>query len=130
MSIYDTRLTFSPQANTASPAALMLTAALKSLSKRVEQEGQVHSRSSNTSASLMYPQQEHRLELGKNWSIATTVRPAQFALYFSIQLPCIPSGMSNHNTESIGPIALAEMMEHFFVAGYIPMLVYLHGIAH
>ena len=78
----DTRLTFSPKANTASPAALM------SRSRRVEQEGQVHSRSFNVSASLMYPQQEQRLELGKNVSIATTIRPAQSALYSSILTKC------------------------------------------
>jgi hypothetical protein len=40
-------------------------------SKRLEQEGQVHSRSFNVSASWMYPQQEQRLELGKKVSIAT-----------------------------------------------------------
>ena len=95
MPIYDTRLTFSPQANTASPAASMFTAALMSRSKRVEQEGQVHSRSFNTNASFMYPQQEQRLELGKNGSIATTVRPAQLALYSSIvtKLPQLASAM-------------------------------------
>ncbi len=58
MPIYDIRLTFSPQANTASPAAFMLTAALMSLSKEVEQEGQLHALSSNASASFMYPEKE------------------------------------------------------------------------
>ena len=84
MPIYDARLTFSPQANTASPKALMLRAALMSLSKTVEQGGHSHSLTSSVSSSLIWPQPEHRLELGKNWSMATTVRPPQSALYPSI----------------------------------------------
>ncbi len=95
MPIYDTRLTFSPQANTASPAALMLRAALMSLSKRVEQDGHSHSLTSSVSSSLMWPQPEHRLELGKNWLMATTVQPPQSALYPSIltKLPQPTSAM-------------------------------------
>ena len=84
----DTSLTFSPRSNTASPADLMLRDALMSRSKRLEQEGQVHSRSFNVSASLMYPQQEQRLELRKKVSIATMLRPAQSALYSSILKKC------------------------------------------
>jgi hypothetical protein len=56
--------------------------------------------------------------------------PGFFSLYLGIQLSCIPCGMSNHNTESLGPYTFAQLMEHFFMAGYIPMLVDLHGIAH
>ncbi len=88
MPVGDTSLTFSPRANTASPAALMLRAALMSRSRGAEQEGQVHSRSFNVNASLMYPQQKQRLELGKKVSIATMLRPAQSALYSSILKKC------------------------------------------
>lgn len=84
----DTRLTFSPKANTKSPAALRLAAALMSRSKSFEQEGQVHSRSFKVSASLMYPQQAQRLELGKKVSIATRLLLAQSAFYSSILRKC------------------------------------------
>jgi hypothetical protein len=56
--------------------------------------------------------------------------PGFFALYLSIQLACIPSCMTNHYSKSFGPMTFAQMMEHFFMAGYIPMLVDLHGVAH
>jgi hypothetical protein len=38
--------------------------------------------------------------------------------------------MSNHDAESLGPYTFAQFMKHFFMTGYVPMFVDLHGIAH
>jgi len=67
-----------PRANTASPAALILMAALMSLSCLAPHSGQSHCRTDNGRLSWTNPQPgaEHRLELGKNLSISTRVRPA------------------------------------------------------
>ena len=79
----ETGFTVSPQANTASPAALMLRAALISRSCVVLHSGHVHWRVAKSSLSSVYPQQEHRLLDGYQRSIATMVRPLQLALYSS-----------------------------------------------
>jgi len=79
----ETGFTVSPQANTASPAALMFCAALISRSCVVLHSGHVHWRVAKSNLSSVYPQQEHRLLDGNQRSIATTVRPRQFALYSS-----------------------------------------------
>jgi hypothetical protein len=73
----------SPQANTASPAALMLRAAFTSRSCAVWHSGHVQERVAKSNLSNVYPQQEHRLLDGNQRSIATTVRPYQPALYSS-----------------------------------------------
>src|SRR5690554_4653930 len=74
-------LTFSPRANTASPAALILIAAFTSRSCLVSQTGQVQPRICNGIVSITWPQPEQRLLDGYHWSIATSWRPAQSALY-------------------------------------------------
>lgn len=74
-------LTFSPRANTASPAALMLVAALMSRSWYMPHSGQSHCLIDNGSDDKVYPQPEHRFELGNHWSMAISERPAQSALY-------------------------------------------------
>ena len=76
-------LTFSPKANTASPAAKTLRAALRSRSWVVPHSGHIHDRISSGSLSLTNPQQEQRLLEGKNRSISTYFLPAQSALYAS-----------------------------------------------
>lgn len=78
-----TGMTFSPKANPASPAVLMFFAALISRSCSIEQSGQVQLRTPKDKLGSVYPQQEQRFELGKNWSIFASVRPAQSALYSS-----------------------------------------------
>ena len=62
-------LTFSPKANTASPAAKMLRAAFTSRSWIVPHSGHIHDRTSSSNLSLR--------------SISTYVLPAQSALYAS-----------------------------------------------
>ncbi len=74
-------ITFSPKASPASPAVLIFLAALMSRSCSVLHSGQTHSRTLKSKRGRMYPQQEQRFELGKNWSILTRVLPAQSALY-------------------------------------------------
>ena len=71
-----------PQANTASPAALIFKAAFTSRSwtyrirdRSIPEYPERESR--------RCPQPEQRLELGYHWSIATTERPYQAALYSS-----------------------------------------------
>lgn len=81
MQTSDTRLTFSPKANPASPAVKMFLAALISRSWAVLHSGQSQWRVSSAKKFKVYPQLEQRLELGKNWSILEIVRPAQSALY-------------------------------------------------
>ncbi|MEN9503939.1 MAG: hypothetical protein RI964_3224 [Pseudomonadota bacterium] len=76
-------LTFSPKANTASPAAKMLTAALISRSWITPHSGHSHDRTFSGRLSLTNPQQAQRLLEGKNLSISTYVLPVQFALYSS-----------------------------------------------
>ncbi len=76
-------LTFSPKANTASPAAKTLRAALRSRSWVAPHSGHIHDRISSGSLSLTNPQQEQRLLDGKNRSISIYVLPAQSALYAS-----------------------------------------------
>jgi len=78
-----TGITVSPQANTASPAALMFRAAFTSRSCVVWHFGQVHCRVAKSNWSSVYPQQEQRLLDGYQRSIATTVLPYQSALYSS-----------------------------------------------
>ena len=79
----ETGFAVSPQANTASPAALMFRAALRARACVVLHSGHVHWRVAKSSLSSVYPQQEHRLLEGYQRSIATTVRPLQLALYSS-----------------------------------------------
>src|SRR5690348_16025718 len=66
--------TCSPQANTESPSALVLLAALTSRSCTAPQAGQVHSRTARERDSSSWPQAEQRLELGYHRLIATSVR--------------------------------------------------------
>jgi hypothetical protein len=80
------RLTFSPRANTASPAALMFLAALVSRSQSVLHSGHSQDRTSSGSDSCVYPQSEQRLELGKNGAILTSCLPAHSALYSSCRI--------------------------------------------
>ena len=74
-------LTLSPRANTASPAALMLVAALWSRSWFAPHSGQFHFLTVNGSDDKVCPQPEQRLELGNHWSMATSERPPHSALY-------------------------------------------------
>ena len=76
-------LTPSPKANTASPAALTLIAALVSRSWDVLHSGHSHSRISRGMDSETNPQQWQRLEEGKNLSISTYVLPPHADLYSS-----------------------------------------------
>lgn len=78
-----TRLTFSPQAFTASPAARIFLAALWSRSWCDPHSGHSHERTANGKEESVYPQPEQRFEDGKNWSMATSDRPAHSALYAS-----------------------------------------------
>ncbi len=88
-------LTFSPKANTASPAAKMLIAAFTSRSWAVLHSGHSHSRIFSGMDSDTNPQPEQRLELGKKRSISTYVLPVQFALYSSwrVNSPQLASAM-------------------------------------
>ncbi|SEA98583.1 hypothetical protein SAMN05660964_03049 [Thiothrix caldifontis] len=79
-------LTFSPKANTASPAAKMLCAAFTSRSWVAPHSGHSHSRTSSGIVSLTNPQQEQRLLDGKNRPISTYVLPAQADLYSSCRV--------------------------------------------
>ena len=79
----ETGFTVSPQANTASPAALMLHAAFTSRLWMVLHSGHAHCRVAKSSLSRVYPQLEQRLLEGNQRSIATTVRPYQPDLYSS-----------------------------------------------
>ena len=87
-------LTFSPRANTASPAALMLVAALWSRSWFAPHSGQFHFLTVNGSDDNVCPQPEQRL----SWeplSMATSERPPHSALY------------ANWRTNSPHPSAIA-----------------------
>ena len=84
MLIYiNTGLTFSPQTDTASPAAKMLRAAFMSRSWTTPHSGHVHPRTFNGSDPIVYPQSLHRLLDGYHRSIPINVRPYQSALYSS-----------------------------------------------
>ena len=76
-------LTFSPKANTASPAAKIFCAAFTSRSWVVPHSGHSQDRTFSSSLSLTNPQQEQRLLEGKKRSISTYFLPAQSALYAS-----------------------------------------------
>src|SRR5690554_1123529 len=76
-------LTFSPRANTASPAALMLIAALMSRSCSAAHSGHVQVRTCSGISGITCPQSEQRLLDGYHGSIADSCRPAQAALYAS-----------------------------------------------
>ena len=88
-------LTFSPKANTASPAAKMLRAAFTSRSWVVPHSGHSHDRTSSGMFSFTNPQQEQRLVDGKNFPISTYVLPYQPALYASwrVNSPQLASAM-------------------------------------
>lgn len=77
----NTGLTFSPQTDTASPAAKMLRAAFMSRSWITPHSGQVHSLILKGSDSMVYPQSLHRLLDGYQRSMPINVRPYQSALY-------------------------------------------------
>ena len=77
----DTGFTFSPQADTASPAAKTLRAALMSRSWTAPHSGHVHSRTLNGSDLTVWPQSEQRLLLGYQRSIPTSLRPYHSDLY-------------------------------------------------
>lgn len=79
-------LTQSSKANTASPAAFMLHAALTSRSCSVSHSGQAHDRTSSGIDSETNPQQWQRFDDGKNRSISTYTLPAQLALYSSCRV--------------------------------------------
>jgi len=74
-------LTFSPQANKASPASLMFLAALISRSSVVEHDGQSHVRIFIGSLSTVNPQSLQRFDDGNHLSILTSVLPYQSHLY-------------------------------------------------
>ena len=78
-----TGLTVSPWADTASPAARTLRAALMSRSWIVPHSGHIHSRTFKGIALTVYPQSAHRLLLGYQRSIPISSRPFQLALYSS-----------------------------------------------
>lgn len=80
----DTSLTFTLKAKTQSPEALMLRAALMSRPCRVEQDGQIHSRSPQLRVSSSVPQQEQGLEPLKKGSTASKLRPTQCRVFPSI----------------------------------------------
>ena len=88
-------LTLSPKANTASPAAKMLRAALTSRSWAAPHSGHSHDRTSSGMFSFTNPQQAQRLLDGKNRPISTYVLPAQLALYPSCRVnsPQLASAM-------------------------------------
>src|SRR5690554_973949 len=90
-------LTFSPRANTASPAALILIAAFTSRSCSALQTGQVQLRICNGIVPITWPQSEQRLLDGYHWLIATNCRPAQSALY------------ANWRTNSPQPASLIDL---------------------
>jgi len=79
----NTGLTFSPQTDTASPAAKMLRAALMSRSWTTPHSGQAHSRIFSGIFATVYPQSLHRLLDGYHRSMPIKVRPYQSALYSS-----------------------------------------------
>ena len=68
-----------------SPSALVLRAALTSRSCIAPHVGQVHSRMAKERDSSSWPQTEHRLELGYQRLIATSVRPYHLALYRTVR---------------------------------------------
>ncbi len=88
-------LTLSPKANTVSPTAKMLRAALTSRSWVVPHSGHSHDRTSSGNLSLTNPQQEQRLLEGKNRPISTYVLPSQPDLYSSCRVnsPQLASAM-------------------------------------
>lgn len=71
-----TGFTVSPQAKTASPAALMLRAAFTSRSCALWHSGHTQERVAKSSLSSVYPQQEHRLLEGYQRSMAGAGRDA------------------------------------------------------
>lgn len=73
--------TFSPRADTASPAAKTLRAALMSRSWIVSHSGQVHWRTFKGILATVCPQSEQRLLLGYQRSIPTSSRPYHSDLY-------------------------------------------------
>lgn len=77
-------LTFSPRANTARPAALMLTAALMSRSCSAAHSGHVQARTCNGISGITCPQPEQRLLEGYHGSIADTCRPAPPSVRMSV----------------------------------------------
>lgn len=78
-----TGLTVSPWADTASPAAKTLRAALMSRSWTLPHSEHVHSRAFKGMAFAVCPQSAHRLLLGYQRSIPISSRPCQLALYSS-----------------------------------------------
>src|SRR5690606_28257265 len=78
-----TGLTASPWADTASPAARTLRAALMSRSCATPHSGQPHSRTVNGLLDMVCTQALHRLLEGYHRSMPTTVRPYHCALYCS-----------------------------------------------
>jgi len=90
-------LTFSPRANTASPAALMLTAALMSRSCSAAHSGHVQARICKGISGITCPQPEQHLLDGYHWSMADRCRPAQAAFYSSCR------------TNSLQPASLIDL---------------------
>lgn len=78
-----TGLTASPWADTASPAANTLRAALMSRSCFVSHSGQVQARTDSGIEPWVWPQTEHRLLDGYQRSMPISVRPYHRALYSS-----------------------------------------------
>src|SRR5688572_5538914 len=76
-------LMHSPQADTASPAANTLRAALTSRSWIVPHSGHAHSRTLSGSFDTTCPQSEQRFDEGYQRSMPISVRPYQCALYSS-----------------------------------------------
>ena len=94
-----TRLTFSPQAFTASPAARIFLAALWSRSWCDPHSGHSHERTANGKEESVYPQPEQRFEDGKNWSIVTHIwNELPFFLFSSSVISCMFCSQCNPQT--------------------------------
>ena len=117
-----TGFTVSPQANTASPAALMLRAAFTSRSCVALHSGHVHCRTANSSLSSVYPQQEQRLLDGNQRSIATTVLPYQPALYSSCRT-------SSPQFASLIALARVGFLTMFLTARFSTQIVWFSRIS-
>lgn len=88
-------LTQSPKANTASPAAFILHAALTSRSCFLSHSRQIHEQTSSSIDSETNPQQWQRFDEGRNRSISIYTLPAHLALYSNCRVnsPQLASAM-------------------------------------
>ena len=117
-----TGFTVSPQANTASPAALILRAALISRSCGVWHPGHIHCRVAKSNLSSVYPQAEQRLLEGNLRSMETTVRPYQPALYSSWRT-------NSPQLASLMDLANLGFFTLFLTAKFSTQIVWFHEAA-